>query len=285
MLVLPLAERLARAALGRRGIGSRVVETAAGPVHLFDGGRGDGPTVVVLHGFGSSATAFAPVLSRLARRFGRVLAPEAPGHGFSPPPPEGTKLSFDLWRDAVFEVLDRELAAPAILVGNSLGGATALRYTLDRPERVRAVVVASPAGAPCEPEELAELVSTFRLDSAAAARRFLKRLYHRPPWYTRLVAPDVKESFDRPLLQGLLEAVDAHDLFRAEELARITAPVLLTWGKSERLLPASGLAFFRAALPAHAIVEEPEAVGHCPHIDDPAGFARRVIAFADALPS
>ena len=48
-------------------------------------------------------------------------------------------------------------------------------------------------------------------------------------------------------------------------------------------LPATALAYFRANLPAHAVVEEPHGVGHCPHFDDPAAFAARIVAFARSV--
>jgi pimeloyl-ACP methyl ester carboxylesterase len=50
-------------------------------------------------------------------------------------------------------------------------------------------------------------------------------------------------------------------------------------GQSERLLPASSLAYFRRHLPDHAVIEEPKGFGHSPHFDDPARFAARLIAF------
>ena len=59
-------------------------------------------------------------------------------------------------------------------------------------------------------------------------------------------------------------------------------PTLLVWGRAERILPASGLAFFRAHLPPHARIEEPERCGHSPHLDRPAWLARTLVDFATA---
>ena len=65
-------------------------------------------------------------------------------------------------------------------------------------------------------------------------------------------------------------------------LAALAMPILLLWGQSERLLPKSSLAYLRRHLPGHAIIEEPAGFGHCPHIDDPARLAARLVAFATA---
>ena len=59
----------------------------------------------------------------------------------------------------------------------------------------------------------------------------------------------------------------------------LTMPVLLLWGAEERVLPSSGLAFFREHLPAHARVEVVAGVGHSPQVDDCDGTARRLLAF------
>jgi pimeloyl-ACP methyl ester carboxylesterase len=54
------------------------------------------------------------------------------------------------------------------------------------------------------------------------------------------------------------------------------------WGRSEKLLPASALRYFRTHLPKHAIIEEPEGFGHTPQLEEPARLGDRVIAFARA---
>src|SRR5690348_4715930 len=132
MALLPVAERLARRALNARGIESRFVDTRLARHHLYDAkGSGTLPTVVVLHGISSAATPFAPLLRRLLPHFRRVIAPEAPGHGFSGEP--RAPLTVDTLFESMTELLDRELAEPAIVFGNSLGGAVAFAYAIERP--------------------------------------------------------------------------------------------------------------------------------------------------------
>ena len=181
------------------------------------------------------------------------------------------------------EALDAVLDEPAVVCGNSLGGAVALRYALDRPERVRGLVLTSPAGAPLSDDELATLRSGFDLGTDADARAFMARLYHRRPWFGPIVAGEVRTLMHRPVIRDLLASARADDAPTPPELAALRPPTLLWWGRSERLLPPSGLAYLRANLPAHAVVEEPEGLGHCPHIDDPARLAERIVTFARTL--
>jgi pimeloyl-ACP methyl ester carboxylesterase len=281
--LLPAAEKLARFALNRRGLESREVRTRVGLVHAYDGrGPGDLPPMVMLHGIGSAATPFGPVLARLQQHARRVIAPEMPGHGFSPAP--SVSMTPDLLTDAMRDALDLLLDEPAIVCGNSLGGAVAVRYALDRPEKVRALVLASPAAARLTDEELDALRKTFDLGSTRDTVAFLERVYHRPPWFAPFVAGEIREMMRRPVVRDLLRSATPDHAPTPAELASLAPPVLVLWGRSERLLPASTLAYLRAHLPAHAIVEEPHGVGHCPHYDDPAAFAARIVAFSRTLP-
>lgn len=279
---LPAAERLARFALHRRGFESREVATRLGPVHAYEArGRGALPPVVVLHGIGSAATPFGPVLTRLVGDVRRVTAPDLPGHGFSPPPAQ--RMTPELFGEAVTEALDALIDEPAIVCGNSLGGALALRYALDRPAKVRALVLISPAGARISDAELDALRGAFEHTSKADTVAFLGRLYHRRPWFAPIVAGEVRELLRRPVVTELLASATPDHGPSPAELASLTLPVLLLWGRSERLLPPSALAYFRAHLPPHAVIEEPPAYGHCPHFDDPVGVAARVLGFARSI--
>lgn len=281
--VLHMAQRVGRYALHRRGIRSRELATRVGKLHVYDGpGHGTLPHTVVLHGIASAATPFAGVLARIQRHVRRVSAPDMPGHGFSAEPT--VRLTPEALTDAMRDALDALLDEPAVLCGNSLGGAVALRYALQRPERVRGLVLVSPAGARISAAELDALRRTFELPSTADAVAFLRRIYHRPPWFAPLLAGEVRAMILRPVVQDLLRSATPDHAPTPQELASLSMPVLVLWGRSERLLPQSALDWFRRHLPPHAVLEEPPGVGHCPHFDDPAALARRIVEFARALP-
>ncbi len=279
MYLLPLLERYARRRLGKIGIRSRYVDTPQARIHLYESRDESvgGPPTVVFHGLGASATSFGPVLAQLRGVSPRILAPEAPGHGFSRAHRDSLGLN-DLLA-SITEVLERELDEPAILVGNSLGGAMALRYASRHPERVAGLVLASPAGAPLPDPVFRDLVGRFRIRTHRDAHALLSRLYHRPPWYRALVVPDMRRHFRTRFFRGLLETLSQDESLTAEELSQLQAPVLLLWGRSERLLPNESLNFFRAHLPEHASIVEPSDYGHCPHLDQSRDLARRIREF------
>jgi pimeloyl-ACP methyl ester carboxylesterase len=273
MVILPVLERVTRAVLVRRGVQSRFVETPVARVHLYDApGTGEQPPVVLLHGIAASASPFAPTLQRLRKKSRRVLAVDAPGHGLSGDPvaPFGPERLLE----AITDVLDRELDRPAVVVGCSLGGAMALRYALARPERVAGLVLASPGGAPVDdPDERERFLRSFELADTRDARAFFERLHHAVPWYAPVLAPELVRLFGRPAVRSLLAAIRPEHFFQPGDLSALTMPIHVVWGRSDRVIPAACLSFFKQNLPPHARFEEPERIGHSPHIEDPRAFA------------
>jgi pimeloyl-ACP methyl ester carboxylesterase len=108
---------------------------------------GNGPIVVLIHGSGPGVTAYANwrlVLPALAERF-RVLAPDMAGFGFSERP-EKAEYGLDLWADQVVGFLDALDLGQVSLVGNSFGGAIALRVAARHPDRFDKLVLMGSMG-------------------------------------------------------------------------------------------------------------------------------------------
>ncbi|MBD0349010.1 MAG: alpha/beta fold hydrolase [Thermoleophilia bacterium] len=137
------------------GFEERWAEVRATRVRYFV--AGDGPPVLLVHGLGGAAATWIAVAPPLAERH-RVVVPDLPGHGGSSPVPALPNLN--PFADAVEALLRREEAAPAAVVGHSLGGVVALRLALRHPDLVNAVVLAGAAGI-TSATRLAETALTF----------------------------------------------------------------------------------------------------------------------------
>lgn len=278
--MLKVVEKISYALLRVSGARGVELSTSVGPVrgYILDG-RGEG-SFALLHGMGTTATSYTPVARRLLPHARRVVLLDLPGHGRSPEPASG--LDTNLLTVGVREGLDALLDAAgidrAVVLGTSLGGAAALGYALDRPARVRALVLASPAGAPITDEDLADLRARFDLKTRADARRFFQELLHRPPLYLRAFEGGLVDQLGRPLIRGFLASLDPADFFTEERVRRLAPPVTLLWGKSDRILPRSGLAFYRRALPEGSIIEELEGIGHSPHLERPDLVVERMVS-------
>lgn len=101
---------------------------------------GDGPPLVLLHGFTGSADAWADLASRLARRR-RVIAFELPGHGASPVPDDPAQATLPRVADALVRELHALGVRAADWIGYSLGGRVALHVALAHPAAVRTLVL------------------------------------------------------------------------------------------------------------------------------------------------
>lgn len=278
MFVLPLAERLIRRRLLSLGIASGYHSTPQGRLHYYEA-QGDGatPPLTLLHGFGASATSYGRVIALLRRKVSRIWAPEAPAHGFSTS--AVARMTVDDAYAAMSHFLHARLGEPTVLFGNSLGGAFALRYALEHPERVRGLILSSPAGALLDAQDFAAVTGYFRVRSLGQARDLLDRLYHEPPWYNALLTADILRKFSLGPLRHLLESFRPEHMFTPDELAALEPPTLILWGRSERLLPSASLEFFRRALPPHVRIEEPDEFGHCPYLDRPRAVADKIADF------
>lgn len=204
---------------------------------------------------------------------------EAAGLGLSSAP--RTEYTPAVHLASMTQALDMIVREPAILVGNSLGGATALHYALARPERVRGLVLVSPAVAPVDDDATDTIRGAFDLRSAADAIRFIERVCLERPPLARLVAGKLVEQSSRTAVRDFLRTVSAADAAIPEELAAIAVPAWLLWGRAERILPPSMLTYLRAHLPAHVVIASPDGFAHCPHLDQPGRLARMILTFAE----
>jgi len=108
---------------------------------------GSGPAVVLIHGSGPGVTAYANwrlVVPSLAERF-HVIAPDMAGFGYTERP-ENVEYGVDLWAAQVVGLLDALDIRQASLVGNSFGGAIALRIASLHPDRVDKLVLMGSMG-------------------------------------------------------------------------------------------------------------------------------------------
>jgi len=110
---------------------------------------GQGDPVVLIHGSGPGVTSYANwrlVLPALAENF-RVVAPDMVGFGFSQRP-ANIEYGVQTWADQVVGLMDTLELPKAHLVGNSFGGAIALRLATQHPDRVGKLVLMGSMGVP-----------------------------------------------------------------------------------------------------------------------------------------
>ncbi|KAL9161076.1 hypothetical protein ABFS82_08G242900 [Erythranthe guttata] len=105
--------------------------------------QGEGSPIVLIHGFGASAFHWRYNIPELAKKY-KVYAVDLLGFGWS----EKALIDYDalVWRDQVVDFVKEIVKEPAVLVGNSLGGFTALIAAESLQDQVKGVVLLNSAG-------------------------------------------------------------------------------------------------------------------------------------------
>jgi pyruvate dehydrogenase E2 component (dihydrolipoamide acetyltransferase) len=241
-----------------------------------------GPPVVLLHGFGADLNNWLFNSDKLAERR-RVYALDLPGHGESAKDVGAGDLAALV--DALAGFLDTVQSDRAHLVGHSMGGAVALRYALDHPDRVASLTLVDPAG-------LGEEINAEYIDGfvAAGRRRELKQvlqlLFADDGLVSRQMVDDVLR-YKR--LDGVDEALRAlsramfpggrQTSVLAGELHRLSAPLLAVWGAEDQVLPVAQA----DAVREHGRVEVLQSVGHSPHMEAANQVNRLLGGFLDEV--
>lgn len=258
--------------------------------------EGAGPPVLLLHGFADSADTWRLVLDGLARAGRRALAIDLPGFGASAPLAAGPVLP---QIDAAVADAVRYLAAeagPVVVAGNSLGGTAALRAGEHRDLPIAAVVPLAPAGLDMprwfsvierDPVLRAVLASRFPLPRPVM-RGLVGGLYRRLAFadggavQAEVVASfvahlETRDRVARVLDNGRRLLPELRDSLQMMEEVR--PPVVLLWGRRDRMVTHRGAERVLAALPDTRF-ELIADCGHSPQLEVPDFVVATLLAFA-----
>jgi 4,5:9,10-diseco-3-hydroxy-5,9,17-trioxoandrosta-1(10),2-diene-4-oate hydrolase len=241
---------------------SRFADAAGMRLHYHEAGPDAGAPagrlpVVLLHGGGPGASAwsnFGPNLPAFAAGF-RTLMIDQPGFGRSAKPPV-TGNYFSFAADAVAGLLS-ELGLDRVhLVGNSLGGGTAVRFALRYPERAGRLVLMGPGGLSlnvlaADPTEGVRRLAEFAAPpgpTLAKMAAFLRTLVYDQRLVTdELVAERFAAASDPAALAAMaslgasfFDPATATDGLLWRDAHQLRHEVLLIWGREDRVNPLDG---------------------------------------------
>lgn len=224
-------------------------------LHYHEAGAGNGPVIVLLHGGGPGASSwsnFSRNIPVLARDF-HVIAVDQPGYGRSDKPTEHPQY-FVHSASALKDLLDTlEITERVHLLGNSLGGGAAVRFALDYPDRAGKLILMGPGGlstnlfAP-DPTEGVKLLGKF---NAEPTRENLEAFLRIMVFDQSLVTEElIEERFASASTPEALAATRAMGKSFASadfekgmlwrDAYKLRQPVLLIWGREDRVNPLDG---------------------------------------------
>lgn len=243
---------------------------------------GEGPALVLLHGFLCDSRCWRRQLAGLSNTF-EVVAWDAPGAGSSSDPPE--EFTITDWARCLADFLDVLGIRRAYLLGLSWGGMLAQELYRLHPETALALILADTyagwkgsLGASVAEQRLAKCVR----DSSLAPEEFVP-LWVPVQFFTEAAPHDLTEEMSAVvadfhplgfrLMAKSLAETDTRDL-----LPKIEVPTLLLWGGDDRRSPMSVAEQFRDAIPNAELAVLGNA-GHVSNMEQPEEFNAHVRRF------
>ncbi|MFF7468576.1 alpha/beta fold hydrolase [Streptomyces sp. NPDC008092] len=223
---------------------------------IFVAETGDGPPVLLLHGGGPGASGvsnYSRNIAELAKEY-RVIVPDLPGYGRSSKGVDG-RDPFGYLAGHIRGLLDRLGLEKAHLVGNSYGGACALRLALDTPDRVGRMVLMGPGGIgttrALPTPGLTSLLDYYTGDGPSRPK--LEKFIRTHLVFNAAEVPDsvidsrYRDSIDPEVVAAppltrpkSLRTVWKTDFTRDRRLERLPVPTLVLWGAADRVNRPSG---------------------------------------------
>jgi 4,5:9,10-diseco-3-hydroxy-5,9,17-trioxoandrosta-1(10),2-diene-4-oate hydrolase len=252
-------------------------------IHYQDAGRGE--PVVFFHGSGPGASGYSNFkrnYPHLAERGFRTLVPDTLGFGYSSKP-EGVDFGLDFVAGAMVRFLDKLGLDKVTLVGNSHGGAMAIKIALDHPERVSRLVLMAPGGLEerevyMKMEGIRTMMKVF-LAPEGITRDGMRTVFgHQLYDVSQLTEEILDERCAIAPLQPkrvLTSLAVPHLTPRLEEL---TCPVLGFWGVNDKFCPVSGAQAIATKVPKARVIT----LSHCGHwvmVEYPDLFNRMTLDF------
>jgi 4,5:9,10-diseco-3-hydroxy-5,9,17-trioxoandrosta-1(10),2-diene-4-oate hydrolase len=237
------------------GLPVRYHEAGSAPAEVGTG-PGDAGAVVLLHGGGPGASSwsnFSQNLPVVAEQY-RTIMMDLPGYGQSAPRP-ATGHFFTVAAETLAGLLDQLGIDKVHLIGNSLGGGTALRFALNYPKRTGRLVLMGPGGltlnvlAP-DPTEGVRRLMEFGAPPGPSREKmeaFLRIMVHDQRLITDELIDERFALASRPEALAAMVAMGgsffgehAEDGMLWREAHRLKHEVLLIWGREDRVNPLDG---------------------------------------------
>ncbi len=273
---------------------------------------GEGPPLLLLHGFADSADCWRPVIDRLRKRGRAAVAVDMPGFGTASRLDREAEVlpQLDRFVAAAVEhvsenhgdgvvgrgVIGRGVIGRGVIVsGNSLGGCMALRAAENEKLPVAGIVPVAPAGLDMatwmriiEGAPLAQALLRSPVPvPEPIVRQIVGRMYRAFAFaYPRKLDPGVVNAFtshvpsrrDAIRILGTGRRVAGELLKEPFHLRKIRCPVLIVWGDRDRMVYSSGAERVLAQVPGSRL-EMIENCGHCPQVEDPDRLTELLLEF------
>lgn len=250
----------------------KTLSTASGPLDVLD--RGSGDVLLLVHGFPLNHEMWQHQIDEFSRDF-RVLAPDLPGFGGSPP--RGDTLSMEQMADALRDALEAlRIESPTTFCGLSMGGYVAWQFVRKYKAHVKKLILCDTKAAPDTAEAAKDRLKMARHvedhGTEALSQAMLPKLLGAR---TTVQRPDLVRQVQASIAAAPPAGVAAAQRGMAERpdarpwLAEIGVPALLIVGEDDVISTPDEMRGIAAAIPGSKLVVIPQA-GHMSPLENPA---------------
>jgi len=264
--------------------------TSRDGVRIYYEEHGSGQPVLLAYGIGGNAGMWEPNIEALSAGH-RLILWEPRGHARSDSPENPQSVTFAHWVSDLYDLMDHLGLGHAVVGGLSLGAGIATRFTLNHPERVRALIIvdsSSASGLPLGVDNVvlrAKSIEVTLKGGMDAMAEFAIASNPNVAGRIKLDPSARKEIFD---LYRMLTPIGYANSLRAllqmdyitDRLGEITVPTLLLCGDED--LSLSPMREIQRRIP-HARFALLSLAGHFANRDQPEAFNRAVVEFLNGL--
>lgn len=271
----------------RDGLHRQAVQVGDTRWVYVEGGKQNGPPLVLLHGYGGTYADWLMTARYLTGNF-HVIIPDLPGWGASTRLPDAD-YGYTAQVERLHGFVDALHLGEIALAGHSMGGAIAGLYAAQYPRDIAALVLVDSAGVPFKDNtfvrELRSGKSPFDIDNRAQFKHLESLLFAKPP----SVPPRIQDVFidkskgERAFDDKVLREITAPDQRNAlaAKLPDITAPTLTIWCREDQIIDVSALSAIRQGLThvPNIGVTEMNGCGHMSIMEKPREVADSISRF------
>jgi 4,5:9,10-diseco-3-hydroxy-5,9,17-trioxoandrosta-1(10),2-diene-4-oate hydrolase len=254
-------------------------------IHYHD--EGQGPAVVFLHGSGPGASGWSNFRGNypfLTRHGYRTIVPDTLGFGYSSKP-DDVDYGMDFVAGGMRRFLDRIGIHECSLIGNSHGGAMAIKLAVDHPSLVHKLVLMAPGG--LEEREVYMKMEGIRVMMKAffspegITREAMRRVFGLQLFDSSRITEDIiEERFQIAETQPKRVLSTLQVPYLVPELGQIRCPVLGFWGAGDRFCPPSGAMTIAQSCKQARVLLLSEC-GHWVMVEHAELFNKQCLAFLD----
>ncbi|MDX2003569.1 MAG: alpha/beta hydrolase [Chitinophagales bacterium] len=265
---------------------SKFIQWQGTELHYTEAGQG--PTVLLIHGFGGNFSNFDSLAPKLADSY-RVVCVDLPGFGLSDQP-RAEGLLAPLYHEYFNMLFDTLHIDSALVIGNSMGGWMAWELAASHPDKVRKLVLLNSAGYDLDRVKKnlgrLELLDTklFKLLSARGIPMFMSNYNAH-----RIRAKDAYVNPEEVMLhnaltnregnfQNLARMANSTELPDTANIQKVACPTLIVWGDDDRIVPVEHAQRFKRDIPDSRMLIY-EKCGHVPQLEVSGKLAKDIKAF------